>query len=99
MCGAYPIAAAAAVTLLAFYCGPVASAMNSVDREWLTEQLNIRFFGNGTEVQVPGYMYDMYGNDVNERYDVIRNIWPTTGEQFIEPRSGNFRLKGGEGVF
>lgn len=73
----YPIAAA---TLLAFCCGSVASAMNSDDSEWLAEQLNIRFPGNGTEVLVPGYMYDLYGNDVNERYDVIRNIWPTTGE-------------------
>lgn len=49
----------------------------------LLKMFRIQTIENHTDVQVPSYMYELYEDTGNRKYDVIRSISPTTGNKIL----------------
>lgn len=74
MCRLYAIVAVAVLAVP--YCCRAAEGVSDT----LMKMFRIETMENRTaDVQIPSYMYELYEDTGNRRYDVIRSITPTTG--------------------
>lgn len=76
-------AAAVVVVVVALLAAPGRCYIADPVGRSLSRMLDIRTVANGTGTgggfRVPGYMYELYGDAENRRYDAIRNVRPSTG--------------------
>lgn len=74
MCRPHAIVAAALLALLPFCCLAEQGVSDTLMKMFRIETMENRT----ADVQIPSYMYELYEDAGNRRYDVIRSITPTT---------------------
>jgi len=75
MCRLYAIVAVAVVLAVPYGCRAAEDVGDTLMKMFRIETMENRT----ADVQIPSYMYELYEDTGNRRYDVIRSITPTTG--------------------